>query len=117
MGRTAGAEVTQQQRLMMRIGPLLYVFFALVSPLAIGIYFLVSTLWRSDNRRSSPVRSIEARSRSAGRRRRPWRRCERRKSEGNGPGRPPPAKKAPTEAPSGNGRTTRGRAVSRRQGS
>ena len=46
MGRTAGTEVTQQQRLMMRIGPLLYVFFAFVSPLAIGIYFLVSTLWR-----------------------------------------------------------------------
>ena len=32
MGRTAGAEVTQQQRLMMRIGPLLYVFFALRQP-------------------------------------------------------------------------------------
>jgi YidC/Oxa1 family membrane protein insertase len=46
MGRTAGAEVTQQQRMMMRIGPLMYVFFAFVSPAAIGIYFLVSTLWR-----------------------------------------------------------------------
>ena len=31
---------------MMRIGPLIYVFFAFVSPAAIGIYFLVSTLWR-----------------------------------------------------------------------
>jgi YidC/Oxa1 family membrane protein insertase len=46
MGRSAGAEVTQQQQMMMRIGPLLYVFFTFVSPLAIGIYFLVSTLWR-----------------------------------------------------------------------
>jgi YidC/Oxa1 family membrane protein insertase len=46
MGRNAGAEVTQQQQLMMRIGPLLYVFFAFVSPAAICVYFLVSTLWR-----------------------------------------------------------------------
>jgi YidC/Oxa1 family membrane protein insertase len=46
MGRNAGAEVTQQQQLMMRIGPLMYVFFAFVSPAAIGVYFLVSTLWR-----------------------------------------------------------------------
>jgi YidC/Oxa1 family membrane protein insertase len=46
MGRSAGAEVTQQQRMMMRIGPLMYVFFAFISPAAIGIYFLVSTLWR-----------------------------------------------------------------------
>jgi YidC/Oxa1 family membrane protein insertase len=46
MGRTAGAEVSQQQQLMMRIGPLMYVFFAFVSPAAICVYFLVSTLWR-----------------------------------------------------------------------
>jgi YidC/Oxa1 family membrane protein insertase len=46
MGRNAGAEVNPQQQMMMRIGPLLYVFFAFVSPAAIGIYFLVSTLWR-----------------------------------------------------------------------
>jgi YidC/Oxa1 family membrane protein insertase len=46
MGRNPNAEVNQQQQLMMRIGPLMYVFFAFVSPLAIGIYFLVSTLWR-----------------------------------------------------------------------
>jgi membrane protein insertase Oxa1/YidC/SpoIIIJ len=32
--------------MMMRIGPLMYVFFAFVSPAAIGIYFLVSTVWR-----------------------------------------------------------------------
>ncbi|HET6950224.1 MAG TPA: YidC/Oxa1 family membrane protein insertase [Acidimicrobiales bacterium] len=46
MGRNAGAEVTQQQQMMMRIGPLMYVFFAFISPAAIGIYFLISTLWR-----------------------------------------------------------------------
>jgi YidC/Oxa1 family membrane protein insertase len=46
MGRNAGAEVTQQQQMMMRIGPLLYVFFAFISPAAIGVYFLVSTVWR-----------------------------------------------------------------------
>lgn len=46
MGRNAGAEVSQQQQLMMRIGPLMYLFFAFISPAAIGIYFLVSTLWR-----------------------------------------------------------------------
>src|SRR4029434_4980236 len=46
MGRNPNAEVTQQQQLMMRIGPLLYVFFAFISPAAIGVYFLVSTLWR-----------------------------------------------------------------------
>ena len=46
MGRNADAEVNPQQQMMMRIGPLLYVFFAFVSPAAIGIYFLVSTLWR-----------------------------------------------------------------------
>jgi YidC/Oxa1 family membrane protein insertase len=46
MGRNPGAEVNPQQKMMMRIGPALYVFFAFVSPAAIGIYFLVSTLWR-----------------------------------------------------------------------
>jgi YidC/Oxa1 family membrane protein insertase len=46
MGRNANAEVTQQQQMMMRIGPLMYVFFTFVSPMAIGIYFLVSTVWR-----------------------------------------------------------------------
>jgi YidC/Oxa1 family membrane protein insertase len=46
MGRNAGAEVTQQQRTMMIIGPVMYVFFAFVSPAAIGVYFLVSTFWR-----------------------------------------------------------------------
>lgn len=46
MGRNPGGEVNPQQQMMMRLGPALYVFFAFVSPAAIGIYFLVSTLWR-----------------------------------------------------------------------
>ena len=46
MGRNPNAEVTQQQQMMMRIGPLMYVFFAFVSPAAICVYFLVSTVWR-----------------------------------------------------------------------
>jgi YidC/Oxa1 family membrane protein insertase len=46
MGRNPTGEVTQQQRTMMIIGPVMYVFFAFVSPAAIGIYFLVSTFWR-----------------------------------------------------------------------
>ncbi len=46
MGRNPNAEVNPQQQMMMRIGPLMYVFFAFISPAAIGIYFLVSTLWR-----------------------------------------------------------------------
>jgi YidC/Oxa1 family membrane protein insertase len=107
MGRTAGAEVTQQQRLIMRIGPLLYVFFAFVSPLAIGVYFLVSTLWRVGQQAfitRSLYRGEESIGRQAQRAMEEMR--EARKAEGNGAkdGRPP-AKKAPTEAPSGNGRT------------
>ncbi|HLT70920.1 MAG TPA: YidC/Oxa1 family membrane protein insertase [Acidimicrobiales bacterium] len=46
MGRNPNAEITQQQQMMMRIGPLMYVFFTFVSPAAIGVYFLVSTVWR-----------------------------------------------------------------------
>ena len=46
MGRNPGQEITQQQRMMMRLGPAMYVFFAFVSPAAIGVYFLVSTVWR-----------------------------------------------------------------------
>jgi YidC/Oxa1 family membrane protein insertase len=46
MGRNAGAEISSQQQMMMRIGPLMYVFFTFVTPAAIGVYFLVSTLWR-----------------------------------------------------------------------
>jgi YidC/Oxa1 family membrane protein insertase len=107
MGRTAGAEVTQQQRLMMRIGPLLYVFFAFISPLAIGIYFLVSTLWRVGQQAfitRSLYRGEESIGRQAQRAMAEMR--EARKAEGNGAkGGGAPAKKAPTQAPSGNGRT------------
>jgi YidC/Oxa1 family membrane protein insertase len=107
MGRTAGVEVTQQQRLMMRIGPLLYVFFAFVSPLAIGIYFLVSTLWRV-GQQAFITRSLYRGEESIGRQaqRAMAEAREARKAEGNGAkGGRPPAKKAPTEAASGNGRT------------
>ena len=107
MGRTTGVEVTQQQRLMMRIGPLLYVFFAFVSPLAIGIYFLVSTLWRVGQQAfitRSLYRGEESIGRQAQKAMAEMR--EARKAEGNGAkGGRPPAKKAPTEVSSGNGRT------------
>lgn len=46
MGRNPTQEMTQQQRMMMRIGPVMYVFFAFIMPAAIGVYFLVSTVWR-----------------------------------------------------------------------
>ena len=46
MGRNPNGEVSSQQRTMMIIGPVMYVFFAFVSPAAIGVYFLVSTSWR-----------------------------------------------------------------------
>jgi YidC/Oxa1 family membrane protein insertase len=106
MGRTAGTEMTQQQRMMMRIGPLLYVFFAFVSPLAIGVYFLVSTLWRVGQQAfitRSLYRgedSIGAQAQKAMAELR-----ESRKAEGNGAkaGRTPAAKKA-AESPIGNGR-------------
>jgi YidC/Oxa1 family membrane protein insertase len=107
MGRTAGAEVTQQQRLMMRIGPLLYVFFAFVSPLAIGIYFLVSTLWRV-GQQAFITRSLYRGEESVGRQaqRAMAELRETRNAEGNGAkGGRAPAKKAPPAAASGNGRT------------
>jgi YidC/Oxa1 family membrane protein insertase len=46
MGRSGGTEVTPQQRMMMRLGPAMYVVFAFVSPAALCVYFLVSTVWR-----------------------------------------------------------------------
>jgi membrane protein insertase Oxa1/YidC/SpoIIIJ len=83
------------------------VFFAFVSPLAIGIYFLVSTLWRVGQQAfitRSLYRGEESIGRQAQKAMAEMR--EARKSEGNGAkGGRPPAKKAPTEAPSGNGRT------------
>jgi YidC/Oxa1 family membrane protein insertase len=107
MGRTAGVEVTQQQRLMMRIGPLLYVFFAFVSPLAIGIYFLVSTLWRV-GQQAFITRSLYRGEESVGRQaqRAMAELRETRKADGNGAkGSRAPAKKAPAADASGNGRT------------
>jgi YidC/Oxa1 family membrane protein insertase len=107
MGRTAGAEVTQQQRLMMRIGPLLYVFFAFVSPLAIGIYFVVSTLWRV-GQQAFITRSLYRGEESVGRQaqRAMAEMREERKADGNGAkGGRAPAKKAPAAPASGNGRT------------
>ena len=107
MGRTAGAEVTQQQRLMMRIGPLLYVFFAFVSPLAIGIYFVVSTLWRV-GQQAFITRSLYRGEESVGRQaqRAMAEMRDARKADGNGAkGGRAPAKKAEPAPASGNGRT------------
>jgi len=46
MGRNKHSEMTDQQKMMMRIGPAFQIFFAFISPAAVGIYFLVSTSWR-----------------------------------------------------------------------
>jgi YidC/Oxa1 family membrane protein insertase len=46
MGRNKASEVTQQQRMMMRLGPTMQVFFTFLWPAALGVYFLVSTAWR-----------------------------------------------------------------------
>ncbi|HEY3140572.1 MAG TPA: YidC/Oxa1 family membrane protein insertase [Acidimicrobiales bacterium] len=46
MGRNAGSEISQQQRMMMRLGPVMQLGFTFISPAALGIYFLVSTAWR-----------------------------------------------------------------------
>lgn len=46
MGRNKHNEVSDQQKMMMRIGPAFQIFFAFISPAAVGIYFLVSTSWR-----------------------------------------------------------------------
>jgi YidC/Oxa1 family membrane protein insertase len=105
MGRTAGTEMTQQQRMMMRIGPLLYVFFAFVSPLAIGVYFLVSTLWRVGQQwfitrslyRGEDSIGVQAQKAMAELR-------EARKAEGNGAKGGRAAVKKPAASPSGNGR-------------
>jgi YidC/Oxa1 family membrane protein insertase len=105
MGRTAGTEMTQQQRMMMRIGPLLYVFFAFVSPLAIGVYFLVSTLWRVGQQwfitrslyRGEESIGVQAQKAMAELR-------ATRKAEGNGAKGGRAAAKKTAESPSGNGR-------------
>jgi YidC/Oxa1 family membrane protein insertase len=107
MGRNPGAEVPPQQKMMMRIGPIMYVFFAFVSPAAIGIYFLVSTLWRVGQQAfitRSLYRGEESIGRQAQRAMAEMR--EARKADGNGAkGGRAPAKKAPPTAAIGNGRT------------
>jgi YidC/Oxa1 family membrane protein insertase len=107
MGRNAGTEVTQQQRMMMRIGPVLYIFFAFISPLAIGVYFLVSTIWRV-GQQAFITRSLYRGEDSIGRQAQQAMSELRqaRKAEGNGAkgGRAGAAKKA-AETQGGNGRT------------
>lgn len=46
MGRNKYGEVTPQQRMMMRLGPAMYVVFAFAAPAALCVYFLISTAWR-----------------------------------------------------------------------
>lgn len=45
-GRNPDAEVPPQQKMLMRIMPLMFVFFAFVSPAALVVYFVVSNLYR-----------------------------------------------------------------------
>jgi YidC/Oxa1 family membrane protein insertase len=46
MGRTPASQMTQQQRMMMRVVPIMLPFFTFAVPAALGVYFLVSTVWR-----------------------------------------------------------------------
>lgn len=45
-GRQKTAEMAPQQKMMMRIGPVMFVMIAFAMPAALGVYFLVSTTWR-----------------------------------------------------------------------
>ena len=45
-GRNPDAEIAPQQKMLMRIMPLMFVFFAFVSPAALVVYFVVSNLYR-----------------------------------------------------------------------
>ncbi|MFP5256984.1 MAG: YidC/Oxa1 family membrane protein insertase [Acidimicrobiia bacterium] len=45
-GRNPDAEIPPQQKMLMRIMPLMFVFFAFVSPAALVVYFVVSNLYR-----------------------------------------------------------------------
>lgn len=45
-GRTKSAEMAPQQKMMMRIGPAMFVVIAFSMPAALGVYFVVSTIWR-----------------------------------------------------------------------
>lgn len=46
MGRTPASQMTQQQRMMMRVVPIMLPVFTFAVPAALGVYFLVSTVWR-----------------------------------------------------------------------
>jgi YidC/Oxa1 family membrane protein insertase len=46
MGRTPPSQMTQQQKMMMRVVPVMLPVFTFVVPAALGVYFLVSTVWR-----------------------------------------------------------------------
>lgn len=45
-GRNPNAEVPPQQKMLMRLMPAMFVFFAFVSPAALVVYFVVSNLYR-----------------------------------------------------------------------
>lgn len=45
-GRNPNAEIPQQQKMLMRIFPAMFVFFAFVSPTALVVYFVTSNLYR-----------------------------------------------------------------------
>jgi YidC/Oxa1 family membrane protein insertase len=111
MGRNPNAEVNPQQQMMMRIGPAMYVFFAFVSPAAIGIYFLVSTLWRV-GQQAFITRSLYAGEDSVGVQAQKAMQ-ELREAKKNGGGKPAgkPAAKTPVDAPRGNGQSSRAKAT------
>jgi len=45
-GRNPDAEIPPQQKMLMRLMPAMFVFFAFVSPAALVVYFVVSNLYR-----------------------------------------------------------------------
>lgn len=45
-GRNPGMEIPAQQKMLMRLMPAMFVFFAFVSPAALVVYFVVSNLYR-----------------------------------------------------------------------
>jgi YidC/Oxa1 family membrane protein insertase len=115
MGRNPNAEVNPQQQMMMRIGPLMYVFFAFISPAAIGIYFLVSTLWRV-GQQAFITRSLYGSEDSIGIQAQKAMQ-EVREAKKNGTGKPTgkptdkPARKTPVDGASGNGKTSTSKAT------
>jgi YidC/Oxa1 family membrane protein insertase len=45
-GRNPNAEIPPQQKMLMRIFPAMFVFFAFISPSALVVYFVTSNLYR-----------------------------------------------------------------------